>query len=131
MELTADKLHECCKDVMVLLQAVQLRVIAVSVNNAVTNRKFYIDKLWGGTLLTHHRLGHLTANLSTLRSCPQHKEHLQQLAGLKSGPLSPMKRNLPDGCFPNFSHITELYEMESTHDAAEESTQLVSGCSES
>jgi len=25
-----------------------------------------------------------------------------------------MERNLPDGCFANFTHIAELYEMEST-----------------
>jgi len=52
--LTADKLHECYEDVMVLLHAVQLRVVAVSVDNAATNRKFYVDKLCGGTLKKAH-----------------------------------------------------------------------------
>lgn len=42
-KLTAEKQNECYKEVMTTLRTVGLIVAAISVDNASTNRKFYID----------------------------------------------------------------------------------------
>jgi len=52
-KLTATKLHDCNIEVMALLRAVSFNVVAISVDNAATNRKFVVDCLCGGTLKTH------------------------------------------------------------------------------
>ena len=52
-KLTATKLHDCNIEVMALLTAVSFNVVAISVDNAATNRKFVVDCLCGGTLKTH------------------------------------------------------------------------------
>ena len=41
-KLTADKLHQCYLEVMALLKNVSLNVVAISVDNAATNRKFLL-----------------------------------------------------------------------------------------
>ena len=51
-KLTANKQNECYNEVMAMLRKVGLNVVALSVDNATTNRKFYIDHLCGGTLQT-------------------------------------------------------------------------------
>lgn len=43
--LTAMKQKQCYDDVMTLLHQTDLNVVAISVDNASTNRKFYIDCL--------------------------------------------------------------------------------------
>jgi len=43
--MTAEKQHECFKETMKLPGSVGIRVLAVSVDNAATNRKFYVDCL--------------------------------------------------------------------------------------
>jgi len=50
--LTAEKQHQCYTEVMAMLHSTDLNVVAVSVNNAATNRKFFSDHLCGGTLTT-------------------------------------------------------------------------------
>ena len=50
--LTAAKLHSCYMEVMSLLKDIGFNVVAVSVDNAATNRKFFIDRLCAGTLKT-------------------------------------------------------------------------------
>ena len=52
-KLTAVKLHECYKEVMALLRTVAVNVVAISVDNATTNRKCFVDCLCDGTLKTH------------------------------------------------------------------------------
>ena len=48
--LTVTKLYDCYVEVMALLRAVAYNVVAISVDNAATNRKFVVDCLCGGTL---------------------------------------------------------------------------------
>jgi len=48
-KLTASKLHDCYQKVVTLMKAVGFNVVAVSVDNATTNRKFFIDFLCDGT----------------------------------------------------------------------------------
>ena len=52
-KLTAAKQHQCYLEVMSLLHSVAMNVVAISVDNASTNRKFFIDFLCGGRLHTH------------------------------------------------------------------------------
>ena len=40
-------------EVMALLKNVSLNVVAISVDNAATNRKFFVDLLCAGALQTH------------------------------------------------------------------------------
>ena len=51
-KLTALKQFECYKEVMTLLRKVLLNVVAISVDNASTNRKFLVDCLCDGNLKT-------------------------------------------------------------------------------
>ena len=51
--LTAAKQFTCYKEVMDLLRTVSLHVVAISVDNASTNRKFFTDHLCEGNLKTH------------------------------------------------------------------------------
>lgn len=50
--LTAAKQFQCYNEVMVLLRGVGLNVVAISVDNAATNRKFFVDYLCNGQLKT-------------------------------------------------------------------------------
>jgi len=49
-KLTADKLNQCYIEAAKLLKSVSLTVVALSVDNASTNRKFSTDYLCEGTL---------------------------------------------------------------------------------
>ena len=51
--LTATIQHKCFKEVMDLLHSTAFTVVAVSVDNASTNRKFLIDCLCEGNLRTY------------------------------------------------------------------------------
>jgi len=51
-KLTASKQHDCYVDVMKLLRRTAVTVVAMSVDNAATNRKFYVD-LCDGSLRTN------------------------------------------------------------------------------
>jgi len=50
--LSVSKQHKCYLDVMRLLHKTLVTIIAISVDNAAANRKFYIDHLCDGTLKT-------------------------------------------------------------------------------
>ena len=52
-KLTALKLYECYKDVISLLRSVGFKLVALSVDNASTNRKFVVDCSCDGSLKTH------------------------------------------------------------------------------
>jgi len=52
-KLTARKLYNCYTDVMTMLRSTGVNVVAISVDNAATNRKFFINYLCQGTLKTH------------------------------------------------------------------------------
>jgi len=42
-KLTASMQHECYTNVTSLLHKIPVTVVAISVDNAATNRKFYVD----------------------------------------------------------------------------------------
>jgi len=52
-KLTADKQYQYYLEVMSLLRAVNLNVVAISVDNASINRNFFVESLCGGQLQTH------------------------------------------------------------------------------
>ena len=113
--LTAEKEHECFKAVMTLLSNVTVRVVAVSVDNAAVNRKFYIDCLCNGTLTTH-----ITDAVSGqpifLLFDPVHnlKNIYNNFQSRKSFDCPSMGNNLPEGCLAKFADVVELHELEST-----------------
>ena len=51
-KLTADKQLECYNSVSTQLNSITLQLVAISVDNAASNRKFFVDCLCGGTLTT-------------------------------------------------------------------------------
>jgi len=114
-KLTAAKQHDCYVDVMNLLHKTPVSVVAISVDNAATNRKFYIDHLCDGTLktsITDATTGQpvflLFDPVHTLKNVYNNFQRREVF----ECPL--MERNLPHGCTANFRHIAELYNMEST-----------------
>jgi len=114
-KLTADKLHECYLEVMELLRKVALNVVAISVDNAATNRKFFVDLLCAGTLQTHI-IDATTGQPIFLIFDPVHdlKNVYNNFCSRRVFECPPMDRNLPDGCVAKFDHIVDLYNTEST-----------------
>jgi hypothetical protein len=114
-KLTADKQHDCYKEVMILLRSVALNVVAIAVDNATTNRKFFIDSLCGGQLQTHI-IDSVTSQLIYLISDPIHdlKNVYNNFQSRKLFHCPQMTLNLPNGCTANFQHIVDLFNMEST-----------------
>jgi hypothetical protein len=51
-KLTASKQYECYLEVAALLRSVSFNVVAISVDNATVNRKFFTEYLCKGTLQT-------------------------------------------------------------------------------
>jgi hypothetical protein len=51
-KLTAAKQFDCYKEVSALVHRAGITVVAILVDNASTNRKFFTDHLCGGTLKT-------------------------------------------------------------------------------
>jgi len=49
-KLTAAIKYECYKDVQAMLRSVDVNVVAISVDNATANRRFFVDHLCGGIL---------------------------------------------------------------------------------
>ena len=114
-KLTAEKQHECFKETMKLLGSVGIRVVAVSVDNAATNRKFYVDCLCSGSLQTHF-IDTATGQPIFLLFDPVHnmKNLYNNFQARKTFECPVMENNLPDGCCAKFADIAELYELEST-----------------
>ena len=113
-KLTAAKQHECYLDVMRLLHKTPITVIAISVDNAATNRKFYIDHLCDGTLKTSI-IDSTTGQPIFLLFDPVHtlKNVYNNFQRREVFECPPMERNLPSGCSANFAHVTELFNTES------------------
>jgi len=114
-KLTAAKQYACYNDVMVLLHGIDVNVVAISVDNAATNRKFFTDYLCNGTLSTS--ITDATTNQPIfLLFDPVHsiKNVYNNFQSRKVFECPPMERNLPTGCCANFNDITELYKKEST-----------------
>ena len=114
-KLTADKLHQCCLEVMALLKNVSLNVVAISVDNAATNRKFFVDLLCAGMLQTHI-IDATTGQPIYLILDPVHdlKNVYNSFCSRRVFECPPMDRNLPDKCVAKFDHIVGLYNTEST-----------------
>lgn len=111
--LTAAKQFACYTDVSALLSSVNLNVVAISVDNAAVNRKFFIDHLCGGTLKTHIR-DSATGQPIYLLFDPVHDmknvyNNFQHRKLFECPAMSPI---LAESCKADFSHINALYELE-------------------
>lgn len=112
-KLTADKQNECYKEVSLLLKSVQLNVVAISVDNASTNRKFFTEFLCSGTLRTHV-VDSATQQPIFLIFDPVHdlKNVYNNFQARKEFVCPPMENHLPSGCHAKFQHIEHLFHLE-------------------
>ena len=113
--LTAVKLHECYNDVMSLLRKVSVNVVAISVDNATTNRKFFVDCLCNGNLQTHI-IDPVTGQPIFLLFDPVHdiKNLYNNFQSRKIFECPTLDRNLPNGCVANFKDIVDLHGLEAS-----------------
>jgi len=114
-KLTASKQHECYLNVMSLMRKTPVTVVAISVDNVATNRKFYVDHLCDGTLKTSIT-DTITGQPVFLIFDPVHtlKNLYNNFQRREIFGCPPLERNLLHGCSANFRHIAELYHTEST-----------------
>ena len=114
-KLTAEKEHKCFKEVMATLHSISVRVVAVSVDNAAVNRKFYGDYLCNGSLSTHI-IDSVTGQPIYLLFDPVHnlKNIYNNFLARKVFVCPPMAENLPDGCRAAFDDIIALHDLEAT-----------------
>jgi len=114
-KLTAEKQNDCYVDVMSLLRTTGANVVAISVDNAATNRKFFTDYLCGGKLSTCI-FDSVTGQPIYLIFDPVHaiKNVYNNFQSRKVFECPPMERNLPEGSHADFKHVTELYNKEAT-----------------
>jgi len=114
-KLTAVKLFDCYNEVMSLLRRIAMTIVPILVDNAATNRKFFIDCLCGGNL-SRSILDPVTGQPMFLIFDPVHtiKNVYNNFQGQKVFECLPMDCNLPAGCTADFSHIVQLSGMEST-----------------
>jgi hypothetical protein len=116
LKLTAAKQNDCYQQVAALVRNVKLNVVAISVDNATANRKFFVDFLCGG-LLQSHFIDPVTNQPIYLIFDPVHdiKNVYNNFLVRKTFICPPMDRNLPDdGCIAKFRDIVDLYNMEAT-----------------
>ena len=113
--LTAVKQHECYEEVMSTVHEVGFNVVAISVDNAATNRKFFTDCLCSGSLQTSI-IDSRTAQPTFLLFDSVHnfKNIYNNFQSRKHFHCPIFEQNLPDGCQANFAHISDLY----NHEAA-------------
>ena len=78
-KLTASKQHDCYVDVMKLLRRTAVTVVAMSVDNAATNRKFYVDLCDGSlrTNITDATTYWATDVSHNIRPCPHAEKYVQ------------------------------------------------------
>jgi len=114
-KLTASKLHDCYQEVVTLVKAVGFNVVAVSVDNAATNRKFFIDFLCDGTPRTSI-IDSITGQPVLLIFDPVHKlkNVYNNFQARKVFECLSMGRDLPDGCRADVKDIMDLYHHKST-----------------
>ena len=112
--LTALKLSECYEEVMKLINLIPFNVVAISVDNAAVNRRFYMD-LCNNNLqvsvqnpFTHQPLFLLIDPVHNIKNI---YNNFQTRKILKCPPNPPLA---PNGFNANFHHIKELYELESS-----------------
>ena len=114
-KLTAIKLNESFTQVLKLLHSVSFNVVAVSVDNAAANRKFFVDLLCEGQLKTSV-VNPESGQPMFLIFDPVHdlKNVYNNFQSRKHFECPPMNRNLPTGCVADFKDIADLYNMESS-----------------
>ena len=114
-KLTAEKLNDCFNEVLAQLHCVSFNVVAISVDNAAANRKFFINCLCQGELMTHIT-NPLTQQPIFLIFDPVHdlKNVYNNFQARKYFECPALHRNLPNGCNANFNDIVQLYDLEST-----------------
>ena len=108
-KLTAGKQHGCYLEVMQLLRSVGVNVVAISVDNASTNRKFFIEFLCEGQLKTHIT-DPVTGQSIFLLFDPVHDlknvyNNFQSRVLFECPAIDGM---LPDGCIASFKDIVAL-----------------------
>ena len=98
-----------------MLRKVCLNVVAISVDNAATNRKFLVDCLCKGDLTTYIT-DSVTRQPIYLLFDPVHdlKNVYNNFQSRKEFKCPLMSRNLPAGCHAQFQHIEELYNLKPT-----------------
>ena len=111
--LTAAKLNDCYQDLMTTVRKVDLNVVAISVDNASSNRKFLTDFLCGGSLATSF-VDMETQQPIFLIFDPVHdlKNVYNNFQSRKLFECPEFGRNLPSGCVADFNHVVELYNYE-------------------
>src|SRR6218665_1572506 len=114
-KLTAAKQHDCYLEVAANLRNVSFNVIAISLDNATTNRKFFIDCLCKGSLETKV-IDNVTGQPIFLIFDPVHgfKNIYNNFQSRKVFECPPKPQNLPNGCVAKFSDIVDLYNLEAT-----------------
>jgi hypothetical protein len=112
-QLTANKQLECYLEVMDLLHSVSLNVVAISVDNATTNRKFFVHSLCDGQLRTSV-INQKTGQPIFLVFDPVHdlKNVYNNFQARKVFECPSMDQNLPDGCRADFKDIVDLHSLE-------------------
>ena len=113
--LTAAKQYDCYTEVMAVVRKVGLNVIAISVDNASTNRKFFIDFLCCGSLTTSI-IDSDSGQPIFLIFDPVHdlKNVYNNFQSRKVFKCPTFDRNLPNGCHADFNHIVGLYNLEAS-----------------
>jgi len=113
-KLTATKQYDCYQEVATLLRDVNLNVVAISVDNATANRKFFVDCLCGGNLRTFFT-DPISNQQIYLIFDPVHdlKNVYNNFQSRKNFICPPMHQNLPEGCNAKFQDIIDLYNLES------------------
>lgn len=110
--LTAEKQFDCYRLVRQQMIEVGFRVVAISVDNAAVNRKFYTNYLCSGTLRTciHDETGLPIFLLFD----PVHniKNVYNNFCSKKVFECPSNEEFLPNGCVARFEHIVELYNTE-------------------
>jgi len=124
--LTAAKQYDCYTEVMATVRKVGLNVVAIAVDNASTNRKFFIDFLCGGSLRTSIIDSDNDQPIFLIFD-PVHdlKNVYNNFQSRKVFKCPAFDRNLPNGCHTNFNHIVDLYNLIGRIFIAEKSSQVV------
>lgn len=114
-KLTAAKQFACYQEVHSMLRNVDLNVVAISVDNATANRKFFVDHLCDGMLRSSFQ-DPVTSQPVFLIFDPVHdlKNVYNNFQSRKTFTCPPMTSELPSGCTAKFKDIVDLYNLEST-----------------
>ena len=113
-KLTAAKQFQCYTEVVALIRNVSFNFVAICVDNATTNRKFFIDFLCLGQMKTCI-VDSVSGQTIFLLFDPVHniKNIYNNFQSRKLFECPSSDRHLPEGCKALFQDIVDLYNMES------------------